>query len=217
MAQIFRPAADTWLRAAVTAAILAAATGVAAAAGYVRSDYATGAGWVVHQPVPFSHQHHVGGLGVDCRFCHTTVEVTAEAGYPATETCMTCHSQVWTNAAMLAPVRDSLAKATPLHWNRVASVPDYVYFRHDMHVRAGVGCSTCHGRVDKMPLMRNAETFEMRWCVDCHRDPAPLLRPHDRITDMTWTPGGDQRTAVARMAAAHIDPAKLTDCITCHR
>jgi hypothetical protein len=190
---------------------------IAIGAGYIRSDYATAAGWTVEQPVPFSHQHHVGGLGLDCRYCHSTVEISAEAGYPATETCMTCHSQVWTDAPMLAPVRESFAQGRPLHWRRVAVVPDYVYFRHDMHIKAGVGCSTCHGRIDRMPLAARSATFEMRWCLDCHRNPGPNLRAPNEITDMNWRPTGNRRVAAQRMAARKIDPKHLQDCYVCHR
>jgi hypothetical protein len=217
MAQIFRPVADTWLRVAAVVTGLVTVGALAAGFGYIRSDYATGAKWTMDQPVPFSHQHHVGGLGLDCRYCHTSVEVSSEAGYPPTETCMTCHSQVWTNAPMLAPVRESLARNQPLHWHRVATVPDYVYFRHDMHIRAGVGCSTCHGRIDRMPLTARAHTFEMHWCLDCHRNPGPYLRAPSEITKMDWRPSGDRKRAAQRMAAHKIDTQHLQDCSTCHR
>lgn len=218
MAQIFSPAADTWLRLVLLLIVAAAVVLLLAAAGYVRSDYVTAAGWVVGQPVPFSHQHHVSGLGIDCRYCHDSVEVSSEAGYPPTHTCMTCHSQIWTGAPVLEPVRQSLARGVPLHWNRVAKLPDYVFFRHDIHIHAGVGCVTCHGRIDRMPLTWRAERFEMQWCLDCHRDPAPNLRPLDRITDMDWQPPADRRAlGAALMKERGIDASKLTSCYTCHR
>lgn len=184
----------------------------------MRSDYITGVGIAPRQPVPFSHEHQVGGLGIDCRYCHTSVEVAANAGFPPTHTCMSCHSQIWTGAPMLAPVRESLATDTALRWQRVARVPDFVYFDHHVHVAKGVGCVTCHGRVDKMPLMARAEPFQMTWCLDCHRDPAPNLRPREHVFDMAWTPQGDQGALAERlMAENHVHIAHLTDCYTCHR
>ncbi len=220
MAQIFSPSADLRLRLFMALAVVAVVGAGLVAGGYVQSSYATLAGWVVDQPVPFSHQHHVGGLGLDCRYCHAGVEVSAQAGLPATEVCMTCHSQLWTGAAMLAPVRDSLANGTPLRWNRVARLPDYVYFNHSIHIDRGVPCVECHGRVDRMPLMARAKPFQMGWCLDCHRDPGPHLRPPDQVTRMDWSDWTAARAAAygARAVAAHhIDPARLDDCSICHR
>jgi len=218
MSQIFSRAADTWLRLVLVAVPAMAAIGLAALAGYVRSDYVTHAGWARQQPVPFSHEHHVGGLGIDCRYCHTGVEVTASAGFPPTHTCMTCHSQIWTNAEMLAPVRESLATGMPIHWHRVAKLPEYVYFRHDAHIRAGVACVTCHGRVDHMKLTMRAKPFEMGWCLDCHRDPAPHLRPREFVTSMTWQTEQDRRALGKRlMKEYHVGGADMTHCYLCHR
>ncbi len=220
MAQIFTPSADVRLRLALALVVVLVISGGLAASGFVDSSYVTSVGWVVPQPVPFSHQHHAGELGIDCRYCHTDVEVSEEAGLPATEICMTCHSQLWTGADMLAPVRASLATGVPLHWNRVARVPDYVYFNHSIHVNRGVACVECHGRVDQMPLLARAEPFQMSWCLDCHRDPAPHLRPPDQVTRMDWSDWTADRAAAygARAAAAHhIDPARLDDCSICHR
>jgi len=182
-----------------------------------RTDYATAAGWTMDQPVPFSHEHHVSGLGLDCRFCHTTVEHAATAGMPTTDTCMTCHSQIWTNAALLAPVRQSFASHQPIVWNRVNALPDYVYFNHGIHIAKGVGCSSCHGDVGRMALPSKAKTFEMSFCLDCHRDPGPNLRPPEDLFDTAW-----QRTAAtpspdALMAAYHLGGRNLTDCSICHR
>ncbi len=218
MPQVFSPGADTWLR--VVVAVTAATTvGVALiAGGIVRSDYVTGVGMTPQQPVPFSHQHHVGGLGIDCRYCHTAVEEAGNAGFPPTHTCMTCHSQIWTGAPMLAPVRRSLATDTSIRWQRVAALPDFVYFDHHIHLAKGVGCVTCHGRVDEMPMLARAEPFQMRWCLDCHRDPAPNLRPRERLFDMESTPPGNRRAMGEKlMAANQIKTAHLTDCYTCHR
>ena len=150
------------------------------------SEYVTGRSITYDQPVPFSHAHHVGGLGLDCRYCHTGVETSAVAGIPPTHTCMTCHSQLYTQTAMLAPVRESLADGQPIHWNKVNRLPDYVYFDHSIHVAKGVGCTTCHGDVATMPLMRQAAPLTMGWCLDCHRDPAPNLRPAAAVFDPDW-------------------------------
>jgi hypothetical protein len=219
MTQIFSPAADTWLRLLLLGVLSLAAGGTVFAIGLARSDWTTGAN--IHpgaQPVPFSHQHHVGGLGLDCRYCHDAVETSARAGLPATHTCMTCHSQIWTGAPMLAPVRASLAHNTSLDWRRVAVLPDYVYFRHDIHIAKGVGCVECHGRVDRMPLTYRAKALTMQFCLDCHRNPAPHLRPKKEITSMTWTPAGD-RAAQGHALVKHygIRVGELTDCVVCHR
>jgi hypothetical protein len=219
MTQIFSPSADTWLRLFLIGGLALTSGGVAAAIAFARADYYTGAH--IHpprQPVPFSHKHHVSGLGLDCRYCHTSVAEGPRAGLPPTHTCMTCHSQIWTNAPMLAPVRQSLADNKPLVWHRVARLPDYVYFRHDVHIAKGVGCVTCHGRIDQMPLAYQAIPFKMKFCIDCHRDPAPRLRPHQFITDMDWQPSGDARAqGEALIKQNHIRVGELTYCTVCHR
>lgn len=221
MPQIFTASADTRLRAALALAVLAIGASVLFVGGYVDSSYATLTNWVRHQPVPFSHKHHAGELGIDCRYCHTSVETGPKAGLPATHICMTCHSQVWTGAPMLAPVRESLAQDKPLRWNRVANVPDYVYFDHSIHVTRGVPCATCHGRVDEMPLMKRAHAFQMQFCLDCHRDPAPALRPPEEVTRMDWSDWdkeGDHAAYGRRMIAKYgIEPKTLDDCSICHR
>lgn len=140
-------------------------------------DYLRHLRWIVEQPVPFSHQHHVVGLGIDCRFCHTSVEVSASAGLSPTYTCMTCHSQIGTNAAIVAPVRESLADGKPTEWHRVSNLPDYVYFNHSIHIAKGVGCESCYGEMDRMALTYKAKTLIMQFCLNCHRDPGPHLRP----------------------------------------
>jgi hypothetical protein len=218
MTQIFSPAADTWLRLAVAGFLSVCGGGAVAAIGFARSAYVTSVDIAPHQPVPFSHRHHVAELGLDCRYCHADVERGPKAGLPPTATCMTCHSQIWTNAAILAPVRQSLAENKPLRWVRVAKLPDYVFFRHDIHIAKGVGCVTCHGRIDKMPLTYRAHAFTMQFCLDCHRDPAPNLRPANRITDMTWKPTGSPRDAGAKIAAhVGIRSGELIHCYVCHR
>lgn len=180
------------------------------------SPYASGKGFAPQQPVPFSHQHHVGGLGIDCRYCHTSVEESAFAGLPDTATCMTCHDQLWTRATLLEPVRQSFDTDTPIAWTRVYDLADFVYFDHRAHVNNGVGCESCHGRVDRMPLTRQASSLTMDWCLDCHRNPGPELRPSDAITEMGFEPDGDQ-PAAHWLARYDIHPDRLTECVTCHR
>jgi len=182
-----------------------------------RTDYETGVGWTVDQPVPFSHQHHVGGLGLDCRFCHADVERSADAGMPPTHTCMTCHSQIWTNAALLAPIRESLADNRPIQWRRVNRLPDYVYFHHDIHIAKGIGCSECHGAVGGMNLMARERPFTMKFCLDCHRDPAPHLRPAEDLFDTEWRRDDATPKPEALFAFYHLGGRKLTDCSICHR
>jgi hypothetical protein len=184
---------------------------------YPWTNYARSMRITVDQPVPFSHQHHVAGLGIDCRFCHTSVEVASNAGMPPTYTCMTCHSQVWTNAAILAPVRDSLANQQPIVWHRIYDLPDYVYFNHSIHIAKGVGCSSCHGAVDPLPLMSKQTSLTMKFCVDCHRDPGPRLRPASHIFDTEWHRTKDTPSPAALMAQYHVPDRNLTDCSICHR
>jgi hypothetical protein len=140
------------------------------------------------QPVPFSHQHHVTGLGIDCRYCHTSVETSSFAGIPPTKTCMNCHSQIWTNAQLLEPVRASYRSGESLQWTRVNQLPDFVYFNHSIHINKGVGCNTCHGPVDQMPLMYQQESLQMVWCLECHRAPEKNLRPRDQVFNMRYQP-----------------------------
>jgi hypothetical protein len=219
VAQIFSPTADTWFRAAIAAILLGALALLIVPEVLARSQYVTEVARTPQQPVPFSHKHHAGELGIDCRYCHTTVETSANAGFPTVHVCMTCHSQIWTTAPMLAPVRQSLAENRPIVWQRVARVPDYVYFRHDIHIAKGVSCFECHGRIDRMPLAYRARPFEMRWCIGCHRDPAPHLRPPEAVFDAAWTPPADRRAmGAALMRRYHIHGARdLTHCTVCHR
>lgn len=216
--QIFRPGANSLSR--VVLGALAAAPVLLVGMGYqiTRSSYVTSQDITRRQPIPFSHAHHVGDDGIDCRYCHTSVEKARFAGMPATEVCMTCHSQLWTNAEMLAPVRKSLADNVPIRWKRVHNLPDYVYFDHSVHVTNGVGCSTCHGPIEQMKLTRQAAPLTMGWCLDCHRDPAPALRPREAVFDQTWTPPKDQAEQGRKLLAQyHIQTEHLTDCSRCHR
>lgn len=222
MPQIFTASADTRLRTGLLLVVLAFVISFLFLGGFMDSSYATLVGWVRHQPVPFSHAHHAGALGIDCRYCHTGVETSAQAGLPPTHVCMTCHSQMWTGAPVLAKVRQSLATGQPLEWRRVARLPDYVYFNHSIHIARGVPCVTCHGRVDRMPLLARAQPFHMSWCIDCHRDPAPNLRPRDQVTRMDWSdwdrnPEQHRDFAPQMMRLYGIRPQTLTDCSICHR
>lgn len=183
-----------------------------------RSDYWTRTKEPLAQPVPFSHQHHVAGLGIDCRFCHTTVEKSAFAGMPSTETCMTCHSQVWKDAPVLEPVRASFQSGVPLRWTQVYYVPDYVYFNHSIHVNKGVGCVSCHGRIDQMPITFQPRPLYMRWCLDCHRNPEKQLRPTNEVFNLVYRPPHNQTDLGKSLALQHhLQKDGLTDCYTCHR
>ncbi len=213
MASVFTPRANLIARASLAGLVAALAAAAVFAYGYAHSPYSTGVGIEIDQPVPFSHEHHVAGLGIDCRYCHTSVEDSAFAGMPATQTCMHCHAKVWTDAAMLAPVRESWRREVPIRWRRVHDLPGFVYFDHSIHVAKGIGCVTCHGRVDQMRLMRKAETLHMRWCLDCHRNPEPHVRPVDKVFDLAWQRPDD----AAPPEEPPERPATLTDCSACHR
>jgi hypothetical protein len=183
------------------------------------SDYETRAETVRPQPVPFSHAHHVGGLGLDCRYCHTSVESSSFANIPPTKTCMNCHSEIWSTSPTLEPVRASYRTGNSIPWTRVHDLPDFVYFNHSIHVNKGVGCESCHGRVDEMPLMRQVANLQMDWCLNCHRHPERVLRPVQFITTMGYQPPGDQETIGRQlMQQYHIQSERvLTSCSTCHR
>ena len=217
MAAIFGPSANLVSKLAVLGVLIAFAALMGWWWLWPRTDYELGVRWTVSQPVPFSHEHHVAGLGIDCRMCHSSVEVAANAGLPPTYTCMTCHSQIWTNAGVLAPVRRSLAETTPIAWNRVNNLPDYVYFDHSIHIAKGVGCSECHGAVDRMPLMYKAKSFTMKFCLDCHNDPGPQLRPANAIYDTEWHRTKDTPSPAALLAQYHLPDRPLTECSICHR
>ncbi len=218
MTQLFRPAANTVARAALLAILVLPFALIGLAYAVMLSPYITRRSVTVTQPVPFSHQHHVDGLGIDCRYCHTSAESGRFAGLPATHICMTCHSQLYTNTEMLAPVRESLAARRPIRWMRVNTLPDYVYFDHSVHIAKGIGCTTCHGDVAHMPLMRQAAPLTMGWCLDCHRNPKPFLRPRSEIFDPDWRAPPDQPDRARQLLVEyHIDTEHLTDCSRCHR
>jgi len=217
--QLFAPGADAILRLYLLSALGVVVAGGVALSALAHSSYMGGVGVAPEQPVPFSHKHHAGELGLDCRNCHQQVETLATAGLPPTHTCMTCHSQIWAQAPMLQPVRDSLAKNEPMHWQRVNRLPDYVYFNLSIHVTKGVGCSSCHGAVDQMQLTYPAQSFTMEFCLTCHRAPAQFVRPAAEVWNMEWRPPANQDTVGAALVLErHIaGPARLTDCSTCHR
>lgn len=223
MAQIFQPSANTLSRVTLFGVVFVLLSLVIGAYLVNRSPYVTQVAVIREQPVEFSHKHHARELGIDCRYCHTSVEDSSFAGMPPTYTCMSCHSQIWTEAPMLRPVRQSLAKDQPIHWTRVHDVPDFVYFDHSAHVNKGVGCVSCHGEVDQMPLMWKAESMTMDWCLDCHRQPEKHLRPLDEIYNFDWSAeqdmGVDQITLGLELKQRYEIPEAefLTSCSVCHR
>src|SRR6059036_3451354 len=186
--QIFHRSTNTISRATIFGAIFVIAMLFWAAAEVQRSPYVTYAGVARPQPAPFSHQHHVGGLGIDCRYCHTSVETSSFAGIPPTRTCMNCHSQIWVNSPILEKVQASFRSDRPIVWNRVHNLPGFVYFDHSIHLKKGIGCASCHGRVDEMPLTRQVASLYMEWCLDCHRHPERHIRPREEVFNLAWTP-----------------------------
>jgi hypothetical protein len=219
MSQIFHRTTNIYSRLSILALILVAALLGGVVAMLHLSGYNTNQNMFVEQPIQFSHAHHVGGEGIDCRYCHTSVEESAFANIPPTKTCMNCHSQLWTNAPILEPVRASLRENKPLHWTRVHDLPDFVYFNHSIHVKQGVGCATCHGRVDKMPLMYQHANLQMNWCINCHRHPEQYVRPRDQVYNMAWEPPADDPGLGPRLVKEYkiANATQLTSCSTCHR
>ena len=230
--QIFHRSTNTLSRATIFGAVFVVAALFWAMAQIQRSPYVTYAGVAKPQPVPFSHQHHVTGLGIDCRYCHTSVETSSFAGIPPTKTCMNCHSQIWTNAPMLEPVRASYRSGESLQWTRVNQLPDFVYFNHSIHVTKGVGCNDCHGPVDQMPLMYQDQSLQMEWCLNCHRAPEKFLRPRDQVFNMRYQQptaslpvqvDGVSYTDQTSLGLALVKKYQLrtvqdiTSCNTCHR
>jgi hypothetical protein len=213
MAALFSHGDTVKLRAGLLAAGVLLGGGATAYAVVYRSPLYTRVGMFATQPIPFSHRRHVGGLGLDCRYCHTLVEESASAGMPASETCMRCHSQIWSDAALLAPLRESVRRGTPLRWTRVYDLPGYVYFDHSAHVAGGIGCVSCHGRVDRMPLTRKHASLSMRWCLSCHRDPEPQRRARDAVFSL------EERVDPSSRPAPLSDARRehMIQCDACHR
>jgi hypothetical protein len=217
--QIFPRSANTIAKGTLVGSLLLVAFVIWACLVYARSSYGTAAGEVRVQPVPFSHEHHVGVLGIDCRYCHTSVEKSSYSGLPATKVCMNCHSQIWVGSDVLEPVRESYRTGKSLAWQRVYNLPGFVYFDHSIHVHKGVGCTTCHGRIDEMPFTYQVPSLLMEWCLDCHRNPAPHLRPAAEVFDVKWQPPPDQDERGRELAKKHKlhDTQYLTSCSVCHR
>jgi hypothetical protein len=219
MSQLFPRSANALARMSLAGALSAAVVGGWVVFTLMRSSWVTKQLEFVEQPLQFSHAHHVGGVGLDCRYCHTSVEKSSFAGIPPTKTCMNCHSQIWTNAPILEPVRASFRSDTPLMWIRVNDLPDFVYFNHQIHVRQGVGCVTCHGQVDQMPLMYQAQSLLMEWCLDCHRAPERFIRPREAVFDPAYQPPADQLELGLRLKKEYgiSGPEHMTTCSVCHR
>jgi hypothetical protein len=225
MAQLFHRSMNSVARIVVFGLPLLGMGSILGGTVLYRSGYMTGENETIDQPVPFSHKHHVGELGIDCRYCHTSVETSAFAGIPPTKICMNCHQQIWTGSEMLGVVRESYKQNKSIPWVRVHNMPDYVYFNHSIHVAKGVGCQSCHGNVDQMNLTFQSNSLLMEWCIKCHRNPEPNLRPKEEVTSMTWkpehttNPGTGKPYTGAELKAAHNvrDPYTMTSCSMCHR
>jgi hypothetical protein len=219
MPQLFHRSANTLARVSIFGGIFILAGIGLAVMGFFRSPYFLGTSVAVEQPIPFSHKHHVGDVGLDCRYCHNSVETSAFAGIPPTKTCMNCHTQLFPESPMLAPARESYRTNSPLVWNRVHRLADFVYFDHSIHVNKGVGCQSCHGRVDLMPLIWQVESLQMEWCLACHRAPERFVRPRDQVFNMNYAPPADQATLGRALVKEYkiADSRKLTSCSTCHR
>ena len=219
MAQIFHRGANNVAKISIVVAILLAGGAFFVYTQIARSSYLTGTFVEKQQPVQFSHKHHVGDDGIDCRYCHTSVETSASAGIPPTQTCMNCHTQIWADSPYLEPVRESYRTNTPIEWERVHDLPEYAYFNHSIHVAKGVGCSTCHGQIDNMPAVFQQNTLQMEWCLACHREPEKFIRPKSEIYNMQWSDGdlsAEERTQLKtdyRIRSKEM----LTSCSTCHR
>jgi len=219
MSQIFPRSANTLARVTIVGSVIVV-TGLLTTGYLVMwSPYQTQVNVIRPQPVPFSHAHHVRDVGIDCRYCHNTVETAASAGMPPTYTCMSCHSQIWGATQMLEPVRASLAQKKPLEWTRLHDLPDFVYFSHNIHIQKGVGCVTCHGRVDQMPLAWKAEPMTMTWCINCHLHPENHLREPSEIVRMDLALSTQEQLAKGKelLVRNHIETDRLTNCSVCHR
>ena len=217
--QIFHRSTNTLSRLSLFSALFLVALFLSVLAEIERSSYITEADVVREQPIQFSHKHHVEDDGIDCRYCHTSVEQSAFAGIPPTKTCMNCHSQIFAASPYLEPIRESFRTGKPIEWTRVHKLPEFVYFNHSIHVNKGVGCASCHGQVNLMPLVRQVASLQMEWCLDCHRHPERALRPREQVFNMQWQPPADQLEQGRRLAREYNirSVEELTSCSTCHR
>ena len=216
MAQIFHRSTNTISRVSIFGGLALVIALTLLVAGLYRSAYVSEIGVARAQPVPFSHKHHVADDGIDCRYCHTSVETSSFAGIPSTKICMNCHTQIWPDSPALAPVRESFRTGQSIQWTRVHNLPGFVYFDHSIHVNKGVGCSTCHGRVDQMPLTWRVNTLYMDWCLECHRAPEQFVRPREQVFNMEYEPPENQ-LALGQKLTLQYDIRPLTGCSTCHR
>jgi Cytochrome c7 and related cytochrome c len=219
MAQVFHRSANNIAKASIVAAVLLGGVAFFVVTQIARSSYVTGRYLEKQQPIQFSHKHHVGDDGIDCRYCHTSVETSSSAGLPPTQTCMNCHSQIWSDSPYLEPVRASFRDNKPIEWERVHDLPEYVYFNHSIHVNKGVGCSTCHGRIDEMPTVFQENTLQMEWCIACHKDPSQFIRPKSEIYNMAWQDGDIEGKEREKLKDDYKIRSRqqLTSCSTCHR
>jgi len=216
MAQVFKPSANTFAKLSIFGGLFFAAALLWALLEFNRSDYVTLAHIARQQPVPFSHRHHVEQLGIDCRYCHTTVERSWYANIPPTQICMNCHSQIWADSAMLEPVRASYRTGESLPWIKVHDLPDFVYFDHSIHVAKGIGCATCHGRVDHMNLTYQEASLQMEWCIGCHRHPERNVRPRSEVFNLAWKAPEDDPGLGERLVREYRIESR-DDCSVCHR
>src|SRR5437879_6889543 len=219
MPQIFRHSTNYLARTTIYGAIFILVAALFVAAEITRSGWNTGQYIERQQPIQFSHKHHVGDDGIDCRYCHTSVETSAVAGIPPTKTCMNCHSLLFADSQYLEPVRESYRTGKSISWVKVHRLPDFVYFNHSIHVNKGIGCSSCHGPVNQMPLMWQASPLLMQWCLDCHRNPEANLRARNQIYNMEWKPPPNQMELGGQLVKEYRirSVAELTNCTTCHR
>ncbi|MFN0156962.1 MAG: cytochrome c3 family protein [Bacteroidota bacterium] len=218
MAQIFHPSFKVISRASIIVVLLVAAVLGWVASELFRSGYTTNVNVAREQPVPFSHEHHVNGLGLECAYCHTSVEQSSFAGIPPTHTCMTCHSQIWTTAPMLEPVRTSYRTQQPMEWVRVHDLPDFAYFNHSIHVNKGMACQVCHGDVNMMPLTWKTKSLYMQWCLECHREPEKFIRPREEVYNFSYIPPHNQVEFGMKLVKEYdVKTKQLTDCSICHR
>lgn len=215
MAQLFPKHTNTLAKAGILGGILLICLLGVILYVLSRSVYSTDVGMAKDQPVPFSHKHHVEGLGIDCRYCHTSVEKSSFAGIPPTKTCMNCHSIIWNTAPMLEPVRESLRTDESLEWNRVHNLADFVHFNHSVHIAKGVACTTCHGQVNEMPLMWREKRLQMEWCLSCHRAPEKFIGPKDKVFDPHWKSPNQEEMGPELVSQYNVK--KLTNCSVCHR
>jgi hypothetical protein len=216
MPQIFHRSANTLSKVSLFGVLALVGSLILLAMVLGRSSYVTRQNEYVEQPIQFSHLHHVTDDGIDCRYCHTSVETSPFAGIPPTKTCMNCHSQLFNTEPILEPVRASFREDRPLHWVRVHDLPDFVYFNHSIHVKKGMGCETCHGRIDQMPLTAQARTLQMEWCLNCHRNPEQFVRPRSEVTTMGYRPPRPQ-SEIGPQLVKEYGIQSLTSCSTCHR